>query len=156
MNNLKLILLFFPIVLTSSAQVNCDSIAIIKIVNAQLKVADKYFERSYVISSTSIPFDTAIAECKPDSIYALYTCGRFLNWDHFNLQSEYGRVETSSDSSAEYSLFIATPLFNNEMNLCRLYVSSHFSEFGGSGFYYYYEKKGQKWKFVKHKMIWVS
>jgi len=42
------------------------------------------------------------------------------------------------------------------MNLCSLYANSHFSEFGGSGFYYYYEKKGQKLKFVMHKLIWVS
>jgi hypothetical protein len=34
--------------------------------------------------------------------------------------------------------------------------NTHFSEWGGSGRYFFYEKRGRKWKLVDSSLVWIS
>ena len=150
-----LTIIFLILVSTSNAQINCDSIAIAEIVNRQLKIADNYFGRPFVLKKSSMPFDTASTRFKPDSTY-IYTCHRYLRWDDFNVQSKYGTVQSDTIGYLEYSLYISSPMFNKEINKCRLVVVTHFSEFCSSTRYFFYKKAGKKWKFVKQTLLSIS
>jgi len=124
-----------------------------KIINYELKIFDREFSRPYILSKTSVPYDTTKSYYKPDSIYNTYCCGYQVNWNDFNLQSKYGKVEDDSIKVKEYSVFVSTPIFNEKMTKCRFITSSHYSEWGGSANIKYYEKKRNRWKLVKHTLI---
>lgn len=148
------IVFFIPLFCFS--QTKCDSVGIEQIINRQLKFADKWFDRSYVLSSSSTPHNIDRKEFKRDSIYINYPCTKDLNWNQFNLNSKYCSVESDTTTNKEYTLFISAPLFNEDYTECKFIINAHFSEWGGQGRLCFYEKRGKQWKFVRSTLIWVS
>ena len=71
-----------------------------------------------------------------------------MNWDKINIFSEFGSLKTDTTKDLEYTCFISIPIFNDEITKCRLYMSIHYSEWGGHGTLYFYEKINKKWKLV--------
>lgn len=144
---------FLLIMLNSFSQVTCDTNAIITIINNELKRYDIYFSCPYILDKTSVPYDTSKSYFKTDSIYNTYFCGYQINWNEFKIKSKYVTVENDSNKNNECSVFISTPIFNTEMTKCRLITSTHYSEWGGSTFIKYYEKRKKKWKLIKRTLI---
>ena len=153
MKKLQFTGLLFLFISSSFSQITCDTSSIIKIINYELKIFDRSFSRPYILSETSVPYDTTKSYFKSDSIFNTYFCGHKLNWNDFNLKSKYGKVENDSIKDNEYSLFISTPIFNNKMTKCRFITNTHYNEWGGSAFIKYYEKKRNRWKLVKQTLI---
>ena len=151
---LSLLLIFLGQNLFS--QPTCDTLAIEKIINKQLKIADKWFDRPFVLSKSSTPYDTTRNYYQLDSIYNKYYCGKNVKWNDFNVSSKYGKVETDTSKREEYRLFISTPIFNETMDKCRFVINTHYSEWGGKAMLCFYEKKNKKWKLVKSTLLWVS
>jgi hypothetical protein len=149
-------LLFIFLGLNLFPQSSCDTLAIEKIINRQMKIADKWFDRPFVLSKSSSPYDSTQIYYQLDSTYNKYCCGRNIEWNDFNLGSKYGKVESETSLYEEYSLFISTPIFNETMDKCRFVINTHFSEWGGQGRLCFYEKKNKKWKLAKSTLLWVS
>jgi hypothetical protein len=148
------IIIFIPLFCFS--QSNCDTIGMEQIINIQLKYADKWFDRPFVLFNSSIPYNAERDEFKLDSVYTKYPCAKGLNWNQFDLNSKYCTIESDTTTNKEYSLFISTPVFNEDNTKCKFVINTHFSEWGGQGRLCFYEKRGKKWKFVRSTLIWVS
>jgi len=138
------------------SQTSCDTSTISDIVNLQIKIADKAFKQKYVILKSSIQWDSLKDYYEKNSTYDLFLCGHIRNWNFFHINSKFGTVETDTTSVMEYSCFLGTPLFNENKTKCRIVMSIHTGEWGSSGWYYFYEKKGKKWKLVRQSLIWIS
>lgn len=156
-NRMKTVLIIlFLTPLFCFSQTNCDTSGIEQIINKQLQFADKWFDRPFVLSNSTIPYNNERAEFKTDSIYFNYPCTKEMNWSQFDLKSKFCSIESDTTTSKEYSLFISAPVFNEDKTKCRFVINTHFSEWGGQGRFCFYEKRGKKWKFVKSTLIWVS
>ena len=136
-------------------QTKSDTLQITEIVNLQLKLTGSQFERDFVLSKSSMPYDTTRSYYKPSEEFNTVLCGKYLDWSGFGLHSKFGSVATDS-SDFEYSCFISTPVFNTGKTKCRLFVSTHYSEWGGNTRYYDYEKRGKRWKLAAVHTLSVS
>ncbi|MFL5764970.1 MAG: hypothetical protein ACJ77K_13585 [Bacteroidia bacterium] len=127
-----------------------DTVLVTSIVNLQLRIADQSFKRTYVLDNSSMPFDTTKSYYNTGGEFTTFVCGKYVSWNKFRLHSKFSSVETDTTTYKEYSCFISTPVFNAKKTKCRLTMSTHYSEWGGYTGCYYYQKRGRKWKLVKH------
>lgn len=157
---MKTTFLFLLLVLSGQRlAAQCDSIALAGIFRLQVSQADKSFGKNqpYVVDRSTVPFNPARSEFQPSGIYTEHLCGESATtWDTFDTGSKLGTVETDTSTYMEYSCFISTPFFSSDGTKCRIYMSTHFSEWGGSGRFFYYEKKHGKWKLKNASLVWVS
>ena len=121
----------------------------------QLKIADKWFDRPYVVIRTSMPIDLAKSYIKSDTTYIKLCFGSQINWSDFSIGSKYGKVETETDNR-EYSLDISNPVFNEDLTKCKVIVSSHFTEFACYGRLYDFVKRGKKWKVARSNLLFIQ
>lgn len=140
----------FPI--WALSQTKDDTVQIEKIVRLQMKIEDDYFDRPYVLSRSSTPYDTTKSYYQSDSVYNNYPLGKHLKWTQFDLYSKYGSVESDTTTYKEASLFISTPVFNANKTKCRIVVNTH-TEWSGDVSYYYYRKRLNRWKLVDRSLI---
>jgi hypothetical protein len=134
-----------------------DSVTITRILNKQIASADKHFgKQPYVLNRSTVPFDTTRHEFLPNSEYTRFLCGKYMTWTNAQITSATCTVETDATQSKDYSCFISTPIFNSDKTACRVYMSCHYSEWGGGGYFYFYQKKHSKWKRVRTSLLWVS
>jgi hypothetical protein len=133
-----------------------DSATIVQVLNEQLAFADKCFGKQlYVLNRSTVPWDTTRGEFQPNSEYNRFLCGKYMTWTDEQIASDRCTVKTDTTTN-DYSCFIATPIFNSDKTKCRVYMGTHYSEWGGSGRFFYYEKKRNKWKLVRLSLVWVS
>ncbi|MEN8121453.1 MAG: hypothetical protein ABFS35_13965 [Bacteroidota bacterium] len=156
MKQIVIILLFLNLVNVNYSQKKCDTVTVNKIVNLQLKIADKQFNRPYILLKTTKLFKKERKNFKTNSVYNRSLCKRYMTWDNLYINSKFGIVKTDTTKDLEYTCFISTPMFNKDKTKCRVMMSVRHGEWGGHGSLYFYEKKGGLWKFVRTGMIWIS
>ena len=151
-----MISLIYSFPLWASGQIVCDTVEVEKIVNAQLKFADKWFDRPFILTNSSVPYNPNKSIYQTDSVYTIYPCDKNLNWNQFKLHSKYGTVESDTTTNKEYSLFISAPIFDEKKTKCRFITNTSYSEWGGQVRMNHYAKRGRKWKLVRSSLISVS
>lgn len=156
MTRISLVIIILAIGSKGFSQTATDSLFISQIGQLQMKVADKCFKREFFLSNNSTPYDTTKDYFRIGTDYNQFLCGQFINWTDFKIRSKYGSIETDITKKNEYTCFISTPIFNSSKTKCRLLMNTHFSEWGGHTSYYYYKRKGKKWKLVKSSLISIS
>ncbi|UKN00269.1 hypothetical protein K6119_11040 [Paracrocinitomix mangrovi] len=139
--------------ISAFSQYKCDKAAVETMVNEQLKVADKWFEHSYVLWQSSLPEDTSKLYFQIDSIYQHYYCGTEVFWTDYNLNSNFATLATDNKRNQPYSLFISTPIFNKTMDQCRFVISTNVNNWGGHKAIFFYKKLGNRWMVIKSKLL---
>jgi hypothetical protein len=154
----SLLIIWFILIIDYNAysQAICDTSIISDIINLQIKIADRASKYKFAIKISSTEWDIREMDL-PEGPYNLFLCDRNMNWNFLLKNLKFGTIKTDTTSSLDYTCIIGTPLFNENKTKCRIVMATFAGEWGSSGRYYFYEKKGKKWKLLRRSsLIWIS